>query len=346
MKFSITKQVFHFRQPAGTSRGVYTERTSWMVTVTDERWPGRVGRGECAPLPDLSCDAIPDYENVLRRLCDVMQQKGTLDVQMLRPYPSMLFGLETALRNLQHGGDVVYDTPFTQGRVGIPINGLVWMGSYDEMLSRIDEKVKSGFHCIKLKIGAIDFNRELELIRHIRNVFSSEVIQLRVDANGAFAPHQALRKLEQLSLFDIHSIEQPIRQGNWKSMAELCRISPLPIALDEELIGVNIPQMKEQLLDVIRPSYIILKPSLHGGISGVEEWVRMADQRGIQHWITSALESNVGLSAIAQFCAHVYGEHIQMPQGLGTGQLFTDNIQIPLEIRGEKLYFGHGSERH
>lgn len=338
MRFDIKERIFHFRQPAGTSRGVYRVRRSWMLSVTDERYPGRVGMGECAPLPDLSCDALPDYERVLRSLCEVVEQRGEVNVDLLRPYPSMLFGIETALRNLRNEADIVYDTPFTRGETAIPINGLVWMGSYDEMLGRIDEKIKAGFHCVKLKIGAIDFEQEIDLIRYIRRAFPEKIIQLRVDANGGFTPDVALERLDRLSKYDIHSIEQPIRQRQWKAMAELCKSSPLPIALDEELIGVNIPEMKAQLLDTIRPAYIILKPSLHGGIQGSEEWIKMADERGIRHWITSALESNVGLSAIAQFCAHVYGPDIQLHQGLGTGQLFTDNIPMPLTIKGEKLY--------
>lgn len=338
MRFDIEERIFHFRQPAGTSRGVYKVRHSWILTVSDERYPGRVGRGECAPLPDLSCDALPDYERVLRGLCEFVEQRGGVDVDLLRPYPSILFGIETALRNLRHGADIVFDTPFTRGETSIPINGLVWMGSYDEMLSRIDEKIKAGFHCVKLKIGAIDFEKEIDLIRHIRCSFPEKVIQLRVDANGGFTPDVALKRLERLSKYDIHSIEQPIKQRQWKIMAELCKYSPLPIALDEELIGVNIPEMKEQLLETICPAYIILKPSLHGGLHGSEEWIRLADERGIKHWITSALESNIGLSAIAQFCAHVYGPDIWLHQGLGTGQLFTDNIPMPLTIKGERLY--------
>ena len=345
MKLSISERVFHFRQPAGTSRGIYTERHSWMVYATDTRWPDRVGCGECAPLPDLSCDAIADYGFVLRRLCDSVEQSGFLDEALTRPYPSMRFGIEVAMRNLQHGRDIVYDTPFSRGETGIPINGLVWMGSYDEMLRRLEEKINAGYHCIKLKIGAIDFEREMELIRIIRNTFSSKDIQLRVDANGAFSPEEAMNKMERLSHFEVHSIEQPIRQRQWKVMAELCKSAPLPIALDEELIGVNIPEMKEQLLDVIQPAFIILKPSLHGGILGSEEWIRMADERGVRHWITSALESNVGLSAVAQFCSHVYGPEIEMHQGLGTGLLFTDNIPMPLQIIGEKLYLNNNQSK-
>lgn len=232
----------------------------------------------------------------------------------------------------------LYDTPFARGEEGITINGLVWMGTYDEMLVRLEEKLKSGFHCVKLKIGAIDFFKELDLIKRIRQVYSKEQIELRVDANGGFTPENAMSRLEALAQYDIHSIEQPIRQHQWPKMASLCRESPLPIALDEELIGVNVRSMKQALLDTIRPQYIVLKPSLHGGIYGCREWIQMASERGIGSWITSALESNVGLSAIAHFCAKTYGPGVSMPQGLGTGQLFTDNIPMPLQIKGEKIF--------
>ncbi|MCF0209343.1 MAG: AMP-binding protein, partial [Bacteroidaceae bacterium] len=214
----------------------------------------------------------------------------------------------------------------------------VWMGTYEEMLARMEEKMRLGFRCIKLKIGAIDFNNELALIRRIRERFSKEEIELRVDANGAFSPEDALNKLEQLAKYDIHSIEQPIKQHQWEAMAELCRQSPLPIALDEELIGVNDTAQKQALLDTIRPAYIILKPSLHGGMCGTEEWIRLANERNIGSWITSALESNIGLNAIAHLTAHIYGSKISLPQGLGTGALFTDNIPMQLEIRGDELW--------
>ena len=257
--------------------------------------------------------------------------------EALRPYPSMLFGLETAWLNMTNG-DRLFDTAFSRGEVGIPINGLVWMGSYEEMLKRMEEKLEKGFRCVKLKIGAIDFDQELDLVKRIRERFSFHEIQLRLDANGAFPFDEALYKLELLSQYAIHSIEQPIKQGQWALMAELCRESPLPIALDEELIGVNDPEMKGHMLNIIKPRYIILKPSLHGGMQGCREWITAAREHGIGSWITSALESNVGLDAIAQFAADVYGDGITMPQGLGTGQLFTDNIPMPLEIRGEKLW--------
>ena len=336
LKVTVSERVLHFKQPAGTSRGVYTTRKSWFVHLYDGE---QEGVGECAPLPDLSCDAIPNYGEVLQGFCDDVCRTGQIDYEALRPYPSMLFGLETALLDLrsQESG-VLFDTAFSRGEVGIPINGLVWMGSYEEMLQRMEEKLEKGFGCVKLKIGAIDFERELDLVKRIRQRFSFHDVELRLDANGAFPYEEALYKLELLSQYAIHSIEQPIRQKQWAFMAELCRESPLPIALDEELIGVNDPEMKSHMLGIIKPRYIVLKPSLHGGMAGCREWIAAAKEQGIGSWITSALESNIGLNAIAQFTSDVYGDHIRMPQGLGTGQLFTDNIPMPLEIRGERLW--------
>ena len=339
MRIDIEERTLHFKQPAGTSRGVYTERRIWLVTVTDG---SAIGIGECAPLPKLSCDDIPNYAEVLRHFCDEVERTGEIPYEALRDYPSMLFGLETALyevrRKKEEGRDVLFDTPFSRGEVGIPINGLVWMGTFDEMRERIEQKLEQGFRCVKLKIGAIDFDAELELIKQIRGRFSHHEVELRVDANGAFRFDEALYKLELLSQYALHSIEQPIKAGQWANMAELCRESPLPIALDEELIGVNDPEQKRQMLNIIKPRYIILKPSLHGGMMGVREWVDTARDMGIGSWITSALESNIGLNAIAQLCSDIYGDAIKMPQGLGTGQLFTDNIPMPLEIRGDQLW--------
>ena len=341
LKVNLSERVLHFKQPAGTSRGTYTTRRSWFITLTDEN--GRQGIGECAPLPNLSCDDIPDYAEKLSAFCESFVSEANLTphstLHTPQDYPSMLFGLETALLNLQIGSTMLFDTPFGRGEEGIPINGLVWMGTFEEMRERIEQKLAQGFHCVKLKIGAIDFNQELELLKKIRSRYSRQEIELRVDANGAFSPDDALQKLEQLSLYDIHSIEQPIRQGQWGDMAFLCRESPIPIALDEELIGVNDSYTKAQLLDIIKPAYIILKPSLHGGMAGTKEWIDLANDRHIGSWITSALESNVGLNAIAHLTAYLYGPHIQRPQGLGTGQLFTDNIPMPLEIIGDQLWY-------
>ena len=370
-KIEISERTLHFKQPAGTSRGVYTTRHSYYLTLTSDEMPGVEGVGECATLPDLSCDAKPEYEMTLRQVCQMVEQMGRIPYDMIRAYPSITFGLETAFAsffdeakkklgamNLSEGKTSVeilkeagvsvpmgmenlvnlFDSPFGRGEEGITINGLVWMGTYEEMLARLEEKLQAGFHCVKLKIGAIDFFKELDLIKRIRDVYTKEQVELRVDANGGFLPENAMSQLEALAKYDIHSIEQPIKQHQWPKMAQLCRETPLPIALDEELIGVNVRSMKEALLDTIRPQYIILKPSLHGGIYGCNEWIQLANQRGIGSWITSALESNIGLHAIAHYAAKVYGPNVEMPQGLGTGQLFTDNIPMPLEIRGDKLF--------
>lgn len=339
IKIDISSKTLHFKQPAGTSRGVYTTHRSYYVTIEKD---GVKGVGECSILPDLSCDAMPwpRYEAVLRKTCELVEQMGGIPYEMLRPYPSILFGLETAFAQVDaHGSTALSETPFSRGEEGIPINGLVWMGSFEEMYARLEEKLQQGFHCVKLKIGAIDFSRELELVRHIRKHFSKEQIELRVDANGGFTPENAMQRLRDLAKYDIHSIEQPVKQHQWREMAFLCKESPLPIALDEELIGVNQPEQKARLLDTIHPAYIVLKPSLHGGMMGCREWIRLARERGIGSWITSALESNVGLNAIAHFCAEVYGPHITMPQGLGTGLLYMDNIDRPLEIIGDKLWY-------
>ena len=370
-KIDISERTLHFKQPAGTSRGVYTTRHSYYLTLTSDELPGVEGVGECATLPDLSCDAKPEYAVTLRQVCQMVEQMGRIPYDMIRAYPSITFGLETAFASFfdaakkfleivpaegassssemlkQKGVSVpagmenlvdLYDSPFGRGEEGITINGLVWMGTYEEMLARLEEKLQAGFHCVKLKIGAIDFFKELDLIKRIRDVYTREQVELRVDANGGFLPENAMSQLEALAKYDIHSIEQPIKQHQWPKMAQLCRETPLPIALDEELIGVNVRSMKQALLDTVRPQYIILKPSLHGGIYGCNEWIELANQRGIGSWITSALESNIGLHAIAHYAAKVYGPNVQMPQGLGTGQLFTDNIPMPLEIRGDQLF--------
>lgn len=341
MKYNIRiiPKTFHFKQPAGTSRGVYTERKSWFLELTSPECPGRMGVGECAPLPDLSPEYDSGYEANLRDFCDKFEQNGSIDYDGMSDFPSMLFGLETALAHFEAGSNRFWDTPFSRGEAGIPINGLVWMGSREEMLQRIEEKLELGFRCVKLKIGAIDFDDELDLIKHIRGRFSSREVELRVDANGAFAFGDALYKLELLSQYAIHSIEQPIKPHQWGNMAQLCRESPLPIALDEELIGIGSPDMKGYMLNVVKPAYIVLKPSLHGGMRGTEEWIEAAKENGVKTWITSALESNIGLNAIAQLAAKVYGPDISVPQGLGTGKLFTDNVDEPVEIRKDELWY-------
>ena len=336
MKVAIIPKTLHFKQPAGTSRGIYTTRKVWYIVMTDTENPNHFGVGECAPLPALSCDDVPEYEDVLEETRRRLEENTEGVLENLEAYPSIRFGVETALAHYQARSLQFWHTPFSKGKEGIPINGLIWMGNFDEMYQRIEEKMKAGFRCIKLKIGAIDFEKELELLAHIRRHFSPEQIELRVDANGAFSPSDALEKLKRLSEYQLHSIEQPIRAGQWEEMAKLCEYTPFPIALDEELIGINRREDKIRLLDTIRPQYIILKPSLHGGISGSEEWIELAAERGIGSWVTSALESNIGLNAIAQWTATLMPT---LPQGLGTGMLFTDNIDYPLHIEGDCLWF-------
>lgn len=291
-------------------------------------------------MPGLSCDDLPDYEKILREACEDLEKSGFLDYDKLRPYPSIVFGLETALAQLEAKGSYAFfDTPFSKGEKGIPINGLVWMGSYQEMLSRIEEKLNQGFSCIKLKVGAIDFEEELALLSYIRSRFDKSELELRIDANGGFSAGEALAKLERLAEYGIHSIEQPVKQGLWSVTEELCRKSPIPVALDEELIGVNKKEEKERILERLHPAYIVLKPSLHGGFSGTEEWASLASSKDIGSWITSSLESNIGLNAVAQWAAKLYGPEIKIRQGLGTGLLFKDNINVPIEIRGEQLWY-------
>lgn len=347
MTVSYSPYILHFKEPAGTSRGVYRERKVWYITIREEGTP-YFGIGECAPLPRLSCDDTPDYQEILAKACHLLSQSGSIPYADLQHYPSILFGMETAMLSFQASQAgrsplCLYDNNFSRGEQGITINGLVWMGTFDEMLRRMHQKVDQGFRCVKIKVGAIDWERELQLIRVLREHFPPDVIELRLDANGGFSNTNALERLCELAPFGIHSIEQPIAQRQWQEMADICRRSPIPIALDEELIGVNEKAEKIRLLDTIKPQYIILKPSLHGGISGSEEWMSLARERNIGYWATSALESNIGLNAIAQWCAE---QHPTLPQGLGTGQLFTDNTSAPqLDIIGQQLWHTGGKTR-
>ncbi len=330
---SFKKYELQFRQPAGTSRGVYNSRSVWYLLLKEG---GVTGIGECAPLPGLSKETPEQVEQVLADICadpiHFIQHPA-----LLQEMPSVRFGLETALLDLKNGGkQLLFPSKFTNGEIGIPINGLIWMGETERMQQQIKEKLEAGYSCIKLKIGAIDFEKELALLRSLRNEYDASTIALRVDANGAFKPEEAMMKLERLAQLDIHSIEQPIAAAQWNEMYRLCAETPIPIALDEELIGINTQEDKKKLLDEIRPQYLILKTSLHGGIEGCDEWIRLANERSIGWWITSYLESNIGLNAIAQWA---FTKNVKMHQGLGTGQLFTNNIDSPLEIRGEQLWF-------
>ncbi|MBK5722786.1 o-succinylbenzoate synthase [Dysgonomonas sp. Marseille-P4677] len=336
LKTKIIPYTLQFKRPAGTSRGVYHDHKIWYVVISSVSDSERWGVGECAPLFDLSCDYDENYEHTLNQFCEKLEQSGQLDMEALRPYPSILFGLETALRHLEKGNYQLWNTPFSEGVAGIPINGLIWMGNYDYMFEQIETKMQQGFRCIKLKIGAINFEEELKLLRLIRQHYSADQITLRVDANGAFSQNDAFEKLERLSELDLHSIEQPIRAGQWADMAKLAETTPLPIALDEELIGINQPDEKKLLLETIRPQYIILKPTLHGGISGATEWIELAESLNVGWWITSALESNVGLNAIAQWCSTFDNP---LAQGLGTGALYTNNVEMPLTIQKDCLWY-------
>ncbi len=325
-----------FKRPSGTSRGVLTTKETWFVKVWHEHSPEVFGLGECALFRGLGYDDRPDYEAMLQSLTPHLPSMDELK-EKLRNFPSILFGLETALADLENGGKrIIFPSSFSEGKQSIRINGLIWMGTKEEMRAQIIDKIDNRFSCIKLKIGAIDFEAEIDLLKAIRNEFDAKTIELRVDANGAFSPDDAMLKLERLAKLDIHSIEQPIKAGQWHEMARLCAKTPIPIALDEELIGINVSSKKKELLETIKPQYIILKPSLHGGFTGSEEWISLANQRNIGWWATSALESNIGLNAIAQWCSIQKND---MPQGLGTGQLYTNNIDSPLTLNGENLFY-------
>ena len=327
-----SKYTLNFKRPGGTSRGVLREKTSWFIRLTDD---GNTGIGECGLLKGLSCDDRDNYEQKLQEVC-ANPVGFARNLSELADWPSIRFGLEMALKDLKSSHHVLFPGGFTDGSSSITTNGLIWMGDPDFMESQIADKLQKGFGCIKLKIGAIDFDREIELLKGIRKRFNSKSLELRVDANGAFSPSDAPSKLDQLAKLDIHSIEQPIRAGQWHAMAQLCANSPVDIALDEELIGINKPGQQKELVDTIRPQYLILKPSLLGGFAASETWINLAAEFDAGWWVTSALESNLGLNAIAQW---TFGLKNPLPQGLGTGQLFTNNFRSPLYLDGENLKY-------
>ncbi|GAA3520585.1 o-succinylbenzoate synthase [Aquimarina addita] len=334
MKATYHKHILEFKRPSGTSRGVLKTKETWFIVIEDA---GAKGIGECGILRGLSIDDRPDYEEKLQWTCDQIHLGVDQLWQALKEFPSIQFGVEMAFKSLESEDPfLLFPSDFTDSLDSIPINGLVWMGDKDFMTTQITEKLQQGFDCIKLKIGAIDFDLELSLLSYIRSQFSKDQIELRVDANGAFAPEEALDKLYSLQQYNLHSIEQPVKQGQPQIMRELCKNTPLPIALDEELIGVYGVTNKKELLLTIRPQYIILKPSLIGGYKGTREWIDLAEDLNIGWWITSALESNIGLSAIAQY---TYTLHSKMPQGLGTGGLYTNNIKSPLVVNQGTLQY-------
>ena len=331
---SYKKYILDFKRPSGTSRGVLTQKETWFIKIEEM---GKVGYGECGLLRGLSVDDRPDYEDTLKWACNNIHQ-GLEDLYYkLDGFPSIQFGLEMAFTSFAADNPfILFHSPFTLGEKGIAINGLIWMGTAEYMREQVDQKIKDGFTCIKMKIGAIDFEEEFKLLKLIRSQFSKDEITLRVDANGGFAFAEAKEKLDRLAALHMHSIEQPIKQGQAERMARLCNSTKLPIALDEELIGVTAPIEKRKLLEKIKPQFIILKPSLIGGFRGSDEWIHLAEKLGIGWWITSALESNIGLNAIAQY---TFSKNTALPQGLGTGGLFTNNVPSPLKINNGRLYY-------
>lgn len=338
------KHTFYFKQPGGTSRGILTSKDSWFILINNSNDPHIVGIGECSIIRGLSIDDRPDFEQKLSEVCsDINNYQYWLDEGLL-DFPSIRFGVETAIRDLlASGSKILFPSLFTEGKAVIPINGLVWMGDYETMRGRIIDKIEAGYSCIKVKIGAINFEDELKLLKLIRSDFSEKEIELRLDANGAFSPDEALGKLNRVSKYKIHSIEQPIKPHQWDRMSEVCERSPIPIALDEELIGVYRREDIKQMLEVIQPNYIILKPSFLGGFDQSNIFIEEAENRNIGWWVTSALESNIGLNAIAQW---TYTLENSLPQGLGTGQIFSNNIPSPLSIINSGLNYNQLEDWH
>ena len=331
-KLSFEKKTFVFKRPSGTSRGILTEKHAWFLTVWESNKPEVKGIGECSIIPGLSPDfeSFESYEKKLHSFCANPDED-------ISKWPSIQFAWESALLSLKNGGKRHYfDNDFALGKTSLPINGLIWMGDEVFMREQIEEKLAEGFTTIKMKIGAIDFETEISLLASIRSRYTKDEITLRVDANGAFSPYEAQDKLHILADLDIHSIEQPIQQGQWEAMRELCKKTPIPIALDEELIGISTLSDKIRLLQTIQPQYIILKPSLHGGISGTQEWISIAEERNIPWWMTSALESNLGLEVICQLAGNYKN---QLPQGLGTGSLYIENIPSKLKIAEGRIAY-------
>ena len=337
MEAQHCKYILNFKMPSGTSRGVLTSKETHFIVL---REGDRVGVGECGLLKGLSIDDVAEYQDILSETCEEISRGLNTLAQRLQYFPSIQFGLEQAFQSLASQNPFeLFPSSFTRGNVSIPINGLIWMGEESFLYDQLDQKIAAGFRCIKMKVGALDFDTELRFLKVLRQRYPANEVELRLDANGAFDPKDALDKLTLLAQFHIHSIEQPIAPGQWDDMATLCGKSPLPIALDEELIGIFDREQKSKLLEKIRPQFIILKPSLVGGIKGSSEWIALANQLGAGWWITSALESNIGLNAIAQW---TYTLKTAMYQGLGTGSLYTNNFESPLEIGQGMLYYNRG----
>lgn len=334
MRLEFAPYLLKFKEPGGTSRGVMTEKPTFLIKVYDENNPEVYGLGEAAVFPGLSPEADGYY---VLKLTELMANVAIGKATDLSHHPSIQFGFEQAIYDYSNGCKGIYfPSTFTEAKGEIEINGLVWMGDFDTMMRRVEEKIEEGFKCLKLKIGAIDWDKECKMIKSIRDRYDKSQLMIRVDANGGFDMHNVMNRLDALACLDVHSIEQPIKAGNEKEMARLCRETPLPIALDEELIGKFTVESKKKMLDVIMPQYIILKPALCGGFSGASEWIGMAREREIGWWVTSALESNVGLDAIAQWTSFIVA---QGPQGLGTGGVFTNNFKTPLYLAKDRLRY-------
>lgn len=337
LKASIDFRELIFKEPGGTSRGILTTKRSYFIHIWRKTNPPIVGVGECSILPKLSPDDRPGLEEELQWTAENIQSIVDNGFQDLQEWPAILFAVETALLDLNNGGNGTYfSSEFTSGKMFIPINGLIWMGSIDQMKDRIEEKLSQGYRCLKLKIGALNFQEELALLKELRKTYTSSNLELRLDANGAFSYNEAAIALDKLAPLDIHSIEQPIQAGQWEEMAQLCANSPIDIALDEELIGIYEEDRRKGMIETIHPQYIILKPSLLGGFTSSERWIHWANEMNVNWWITSALESNVGLNAIAQWTATLNSD---LPQGLGTGQVFTNNIEAPLFVENGHLKY-------
>ena len=337
IKASYKKYTLRFKQPAGTSRGIYTARTSWFISILDADNPLQTGIGECAPLPGLSPELDAGFIDKLSETCRDIERYCDLTPDVLAGFPSIRMGLETAFLDYRNKGTkIFYRNGFTEGTKGIKINGLVWMGSPEFLDEQIRNKLNEGYACIKLKVGAIDFDAELSLIRKIRNKYQARDVEVRVDANGAFNPANVMDRLNALAALNVHSIEQPVKAGQHDFSARLCANSPLPIALDEELIGIGSFKQKQDIINYIHPQFLVLKPSLHGGFGGCSQWIELADVSDIGWWITSALESNIGLNAIAQWTSTL---RCNLHHGLGTGQLFMNNFDSPLYIDNAELKF-------
>lgn len=334
LRLSLHPQILHFSRPAQTSRGALTTRQVVFLRAWDTAAPEVSGWGECGPLPGLSADDRPTFAAEAAALVATVNQGASPESLPLAGLPSFAFGLETALHDLAHGGRrLLWNTPFSRGEAGLPTHGLIWMDSADGILRQVANKVAAGFRVIKMKVGALPFAEELDLLTELRRAFPPNQVVLRLDANGAWSPEEALARLEALAVLNVAFLEQPIRAGQWSTLAELCRRSPIPLALDEELIGVSSAR-RRPLLEAIHPQHLILKPALLGGFAASEQWMADAEELGIAWHINSLLESNVGLNAICQWASAVGQGRVH---GLGTGGLFANNVQSPLRLAGAEL---------